>query len=206
MITKPASTDYPLHPLLQARWSPRAFVPTRIAAEQILSMLEAARWAPSGGNVQPWSFLVVPRDDEATFARLFDCLAEGNQIWVQHVPLLLLTVAELQREPGKPNPYALYDLGQAVANLTVQATALGLSVHQMAGFNQEQARSAFAIPEAYAPVTVVAIGPQGEPAALPEPLREREEAERTRKPLRSFVFGGVWGQPTTLLADAAQAA
>jgi nitroreductase len=205
MTANPAVTDHPIHPLLEARWSPRAFAPTPLTAEQILSLLEAARWAASGGNVQPWSFVIVPRDDAPAFARLLGSLAEGNQVWAQHAPLLLLAVAHLEREPGKPNPYALYDLGQAVATLSVQATALGLRVHQMAGFDPEQARAAFAIPADYAPVTVIAVGVQGDPTTLPEQLYGRELAARTRKPLESFVFGGAWGQPLALLADVAQA-
>lgn len=204
MTTKPAVNDHPIHPLLQARWSPRAFAPAPVAPEQILSMLEAARWSPSGGNVQPWSFVVVPRGDEDAFARLAGSLAEGNRVWARHAPLLLLAVAQQEREPGKPNPYALYDLGQAVAHLTVQATALGLSVHQMAGFDPEQARAAFAIPAGHTPVTVLAVGALGDPAALPEPLRDRELAPRARKPLDSFVFAGTWGSPLALLADTAQ--
>lgn len=204
MTANPAVTDHPIHPLLQARWSPRAFAPTPVTPEQLLSLLEAARWSASGGNVQPWSFVVAPRDDAAAFARLLGCLAEGNQVWAQHAPLLLLAVAQLQREPGKPNHYALYDLGQAVANLTVQATALGLHVHQMGGFDQEQARGAFVIPADFAPVTVLAVGVQGDPAALPEPLYGRELAARTRKPLASFVFGGAWGHPLELPAEAAR--
>ena len=205
-MTQSAVTNPPIHTLLQTRWSPRAFAPTPVAPAQILSLLEAARWSASAINVQPWSFVVVPKDDEDAFARLFGTLAEGNQVWVQHVPLLVLAVAQQQREPGKPNPYALYDLGQAVAHLSIQATALGLYVHQLAGFNPDQARSAFAIPEEYVPFTVIAIGTLGDPDALPEPLHTRELAERTRKPLGSFVFGGTWGQPTSLLADVDQAA
>lgn len=201
MTINPAVTDHPIHPLLEARWSPRAFAPTPIRDEQLLSLLEAARWAASGGNVQPWSFVVVPRDDAEAFAYLLASLAEGNRVWAQHAPLLMLAVAQLEREPGKPNPYALYDLGQAVANLSVQATALGLCVHQMGGFDQERARSAFAIPADYTPVTVLAVGFPGDPTALPEPLYQREVANRTRKPLESFVFGRAWGQPAALQVE-----
>jgi len=204
MTTNPAVNDHPIHSLLQTRWSPRAFAPTPIHAEQLLSLLEAARWAPSGGNVQPWNFVIAAREDEPTFARLLNSLAEGNQVWARHAPLLILAVAQIEREPGKPNPYALYDLGQAVAHLSVQATALGLRVHQMAGFDQEQARSAFAIPSDYTPVTVVAVGVQGDPTSLPEPLYQREVAPRTRKPLEHFVFGGTWNQPLELLAELPQ--
>ncbi len=102
------------------------------------------------------------------------------------------------REPGKPNDWARYDLGQSVAHLSIQATALGLHVHQMAGFSQDQARAAFGIPEDYLPITVIAVGTVGSPDTLPEPLRTRELAERTRKPLASFVFGGTWGQPASI--------
>lgn len=204
MTAKTAVTDHPIHPLLQSRWSPRAFAPTPVQPEQLLSLLEAARWSASGGNVQPWSFVVIPRDDEAAFARLIDSLAEGNRVWAQHAPLLILAVAQQEREPGKSNPYALYDLGQAVANLTIQALALGLQVHQMGGFDQAQARSAFAIPADHAPVTVLAVGVQGDPTALPEPLYQREVAVRTRKPLEHFVFGGRWNHPLELLAEVPQ--
>jgi nitroreductase len=190
-----APTEHPIHELLQTRWSPRAFTTDAISAEQIHSLFEAARWSASGGNGQPWSFVVAPREDEETFGLLLSCLAEGNQVWAKHAPLLILAVAKVLREPGKPNPWALYDLGQAVAHLSLQATALGLQVHQMAGFSQDQARATFAIPEDHQPITVIAVGAVGAADTLPEPLRERELAERTRKPLASFVFGRTWGEP-----------
>ena len=205
MLMKPATTDQPIHPLLRDRWSPRAFDEVAIPAEQVLGMLEAARWSPSGGNVQPWSFIVAPREDQATFDALLSTLHESNQVWAQHAPLLILTVARLTRDNGAPNAYALYDLGQAAAHLSVQAAALGLVAHQMAGFDQERARAAFAIPAEYAPVTVIAIGHIGDHTALPEALREREQAPRTRKPLDTIAFGGTWGQPIALLPERAVA-
>lgn len=200
MTSKLATTEYPIHSLLQERWSPRAFASDLVPTEQILSLFEAARWSPSGGNGQPWSFVVAPRDDQQAFAGLLACLGEGNQVWAKHAPLLILTVAQTIREPGKPNAWALYDLGQAVAHLSVQATALGLQVHQMAGFSADQARATFAVPEDHTPVTVIAIGGPGQAESLPENLRVRELAERTRKPLASFVFGGSWGRQTDLIA------
>jgi nitroreductase len=200
-MTKPALTDHPIHPLLPSRWSTRAFDPTPLADAQILSLLEAARWAPSGGNVQPWSFVVARRQDAENFERLAASLNEGNRIWAAHAPLLILTVAQLVREPGKPNPTALYDLGMAVAQLTVQATELGLYLHQMGGFSVDQARASFAIPEDYAPVTVIAVGALGNPESLPEPLQAREAAPRERKPLASFVYGESWGQTWAPLAQ-----
>jgi nitroreductase len=201
LTKKLAAADNPIHPLLQERWSPRAFAPTPISHAQIRSLLEAARWSASGGNGQPWSFVVAPQEDRVAFDLLLRCLVEGNQVWARHAPLLILTVAQLLREPGKPNSLALYDLGQAVAYLSIQATALGLQAHQMAGFSPDLACAAFAIPEDHAPVTVIAVGTPGTPETLPENLRTRELAERTRKPITSFVFGGTWGQRLPALLD-----
>jgi len=203
MIAKPAVTDQPIHALLRDRWSPRAFDSQPIPSAQVLSLLEAARWSPSGGNGQPWSFIVVPREDEAAFARLTGALNEGNLVWAQNAPLLMVAVARTVRDNGAPNAYALYDLGQSVAHMSVQASALGLSVHQMAGFSQDAVRAAFGIPDEFLPVTMIAVGQLGDHTALPEPLREREQAPRTRKPLESFVFGAAWGQPATVLAPSA---
>jgi nitroreductase len=199
MLEKPAATSYALHPLLRERWSPRSFDLQPVPREQILTVMEAARWSPSGGNGQPWSFVVIPRADQGSFERAISCLNEGNVVWAQHAPLLILTVAQVLRENGAPNRTALYDLGQAVAHLSVQATALGLWVHQMAGFSQDRARELFAVPDGYEPVTFIALGQQGDHATLPETLREREQAPRTRKPIEAFVFGEAWGQPSPLL-------
>ncbi|MEI7771773.1 MAG: nitroreductase family protein [Chloroflexales bacterium] len=200
MTTKLSTTDHPIHELLQSRWSPRAFTSDPVSPAQIRSLLEAARWSASAGNGQPWSFIVAPREDPETFELLLGCLAEGNQVWAKQAPLLILAVARVLREPGKPNPWALYDLGQSVAHLSIQATSLGLQAHQMAGFSQDQARAAFAIPEDHLPVTVIAIGAAGAADALPEPLRARELADRTRKPLASFVFGKTWDKTSPTLA------
>jgi len=203
MLTKPAAADHPIHALLRDRWSPRAFEARPIPAAQLLSLLEAARWSPSGGNGQPWSFIVVPREDAEAFGRLTSTLNEGNLIWARHAPLLILALARTVRDNGAPNAYALYDLGQAVAHMSVQASALGLAVHQMGGFSQEQARAAFDIPAEYQPVTVIAIGEVGDVNGLPETLRDRERAPRVRKPLSDFVFGQSWGQPLDLVAERA---
>ena len=200
-LEKPAATSYAIHPLLRDRWSPRAFASEPIPAEHVLSLFEAARWSPSALNDQPWSFIAIPREDAATFAGAVECLAEGNRLWAQHVPLLVLAVARLVRErDGAPNGVALYDLGQSVAHLTVQAASLGLSVHQMGGFSADMAREVFGIPENHAPVTFLAVGRRGDPHDLPEQLRARELAERQRKPLEALVFGTRWGEVSPLLA------
>lgn len=191
---KPAPADFPLHELLRQRWSPRAFSGDELGPDEISLLFEAARWAPSAFNEQPWAFLVATRQRAADFAKLLGCLSPGNQAWAQHAAGLAITVArhDLAGKP-QPNRTALYDLGQAVAHFTFQATALGIAVHQMAGLDLEQARLACEVPQGWSPVTAVAFGRPGDAAALPEALRAREAAPRMRKPLHEFVFGTHWG-------------
>ena len=199
---KAAPTDYPILDLLSKRWSPRAFAERPVEREKLLSLLEAARWSASSSNMQPWHFVVVTRDAQPeAFQRLLDCLMPGNQTWAQHAPVLILSVANLEGRRGRENTYALHDVGLAVQNLIVQATALDLYAHQMAGFDQDAARQAFDIPPSHRPVTVTAVGYLGDPGALPEELRERELAPRERRPLSDYVYGESWGEPSPLLAD-----
>jgi nitroreductase len=187
--------------LLARRSSPRAFSSQPVEKEKLSLLFEAARWAPSSYNEQPWRFLVATRENEGQFDRILDTLVEGNRVWARHAPVLILAVAKRDfSHSGRPNRHALYDTGQAVANLTVEATALGLHVHQMAGFGPEMARRVFRIPEGYEAVTAIAVGYRGDPEDLPEPLRSREVAPRTRKPLAEFVFSGSWGKPSPLVA------
>ncbi len=193
---KPAPTAHDVHPLLRDRWSPRAFSPEPLPDGALRSLLEAARWAPSAFNEQPWRFLVARREDPVEHARLVSCLNESNRRWAADAGALLLTAARTTRASnGASNRHALHDLGLAVALLTVQATAMGLGVHQMAGFSVEGARALYAIPLEFEPVTVVAVGLPGDPDALPDDLRERETAARVRHPQQAFVFAGTWGDP-----------
>lgn len=161
------------------------------------SLFEAARWAPSSNNEQPWRFIVATKPDhEAEWKRLFDCLAEGNRIWVIRAPVLMLSVASLNFEDdGKPNRHALHDTGLAAENLVLQATALGLFAHQMAGFDMEKARIDLHIPTGYEPVAMIAVGHPGDPAVLSDRLRERELRSRSRRPINESVFLGQWGTP-----------
>lgn len=183
-----------IHPLLAARRSTRCFASTSVEPETLAGLLEAARWAPSCMNEQPWSFIVARKENKSDFDRLLGCLIGFNVQWAQHAPVLLLSVAKLSFEStGKPNRHALHDVGQAIANLTFQATSAGLFVHQMGGFDVEKARQEFSIPQDCEPVAAVAIGYPGNPAELPEKIREREASPRTRKPLTNFVFESGWG-------------
>ena len=190
-MERSAQTTYPIHDLLRQRWSPLAFSDRPVDRRILGSLLEAARWAPSCYNEQPWSFIVATRDGLAEFEQLAACLVPQNRLWAGRAPVLMLSVAALCfRRNGQENRHAWYDVGQAVAHLTVQAAAEGLYVHQMAGFLPDQARRAFSIPDTHAPVSMLAVGYYGDPAGLPEELRKREQAPRQRKELRDFVFGG----------------
>ena len=201
VMEKPAETQYPIHELLRRRWSPRAFSDRRVDPAIMRSLLEAARWAPSSYNEQPWSFIVATKDDPVEFGRLLSCLVEGNIQWAQHAPVLMVSVARLSFEDdGKPNRHAFHDVGLAVANLIVQATALGLVVHQMAGILPDKIRKLYGIPEGYEAVAGIALGYPGDPQSLPEGLRKRELAPRERKPLTEFVFSGSWGQTSPLVS------
>jgi nitroreductase len=198
---KPAVTDAPVHELIQNRWSPRAFSEQPVQPEILRSLFEAARWAPSSNNEQPWAYLVATKDDAENFAKMLGVLVEFNAGWAKHAPVLALSVAHLKtNRDGKPNRVALHDVGSASAQLTFEANTRGLLVHQMAGFDADKARQTFAIPQDWDPVAAMAIGYPGNPATLPEKLRERELAPRTRKPTREFVMTGGWGHTAPFIA------
>ncbi len=198
-MEKPAQTQFPIHELLKKRWSPRVFDERPVEADKLLSLFEAARWAPSSNNGQPWRFLVSTNKNKAEYDRLFNCLVEGNQKWAHRAPVLLLSVAKLQFEDGSANRHALHDTGMAAENLVIQATALGLVTHQMAGFRIDQARADCGIPDGYEPVAMMAIGYPGDPALLSDRLRAREIQARVRKPITEFVYSATWEQPLPLL-------
>jgi nitroreductase len=192
-MRKPADSPAPLHELIRERWSPRAFADRPVEPEKVLGLLEAARWAPSSSNGQPWTYFVATKDQPEEFDRLASCLVEGNA-WAKHAPLLLLAVAATHfAHNGKPNRHAFHDVGLANENLVLQAVASGLVAHQMAGFLPDRAREAFEIPVDQEPLTMIAVGYPGEVEDLPEQLRARETTPRTRKPLAEMAFVGKWG-------------
>ena len=197
-MEKPADSQYQIHDLLRRRWSPRAFDDRPIEPEKLRSLFEAARWAPSSNNGQPWRFLVAVKENKAEYDRLFNCLVEGNQQWASRAPVLLLSVATVQFEDGSVNRHAFHDTGMAAENLVIQATALGLVAHLMAGFRIDQARADCQIPEGYEPVAMMAVGYPGDPAQLSDRLRVREVQPRARKSVTEFVYSATWGQPSSL--------
>jgi nitroreductase len=194
-MRKTASTTVPVHPLLAERWSPRGFDQVHeIGDEALAALLEAARWAPSAQNSQPWRFLVTRRG-EAAHDQLFAALAPGNQAWAGAASALILVAARTAGDDGRPQPWALYDTGQAVHALVTQAQASGLSVHQMGGFDAGAVRAEFGLPDVITPVVVLAIGRRGDGAGLPEPLAAREAAPRTRRPLADLLLPAAERQP-----------
>lgn len=176
-------------PVFHQRWSPRSFADRDVAPADLHKVFEAARWAASSFNEQPWRFLVGVRGSEA-YTKVFNSLVEFNQAWAKSAPVLILGAAKTRfSHNDTPNRVAFYDLGAAASYLTLQAAALGISTHQMAGFDPDAARKAFGIPEVYELGAVIALGYLGEPAALPnEQMKTQETAPRTRKPLKEFVF------------------
>jgi nitroreductase len=189
-----APAEYPIEALFRRRWSPRSFTGAPVAQPALDSLLEAARWAASCSNVQPWHLVIARRDADAdAFAALLATLSPGNQPWAQNAGVLMLAVARTTFPAnGNPNRHAWYDTGAAMAQMAMQAAALGLQLHQMAGFDPARAREAFAIPEGFEPVAAIALGHVGPAEALPEALATRETAPRQRRPVGEWAYFGGW--------------
>jgi nitroreductase len=201
-MQKSAPTDSPIHELIRERWSPRAFANEAIAPAILRSLFEAARWAPSSNNEQPWAYLVAAKDNTEHFAKTLSVLVEFNANWAKSAPVLAIAVAKLAfAKNNTPNRNAPYDLGAATALLSMEATARGLAVHQMAGFDPEKARQVFGIPSGWEALAALAIGYPGDPASLPQPLKDREMAPRTRKPIADFVMSGHWEHAAPFLSE-----
>ena len=193
-MDNPALTAYPVIPVIANRWSPRSFDPERLVdAQTVGSLFEAARWAPSSSNEQPWRYIVGLNFDEA-HRSILDCLAEGNRLWAGNAPLLFVAVAKTTRN-DRPNPHFAHDVGASLENLFLQAIHLGLHCHYMAGFSVDRARQAFGVPDGFEPVTAGAVGYLGDLNLLPDELKQREQRKRERKPFSEFVFTGAWERP-----------
>jgi nitroreductase len=200
MCDKRAATDHPIHELLVTRWSPYAFQDRPVPEADLLSLFEAARWAASSFNEQPWTYIVATKEYPEQFQQILSCLVEFNQAWAKGAPVLALGIARLTfARNGQVNRAAVHDLGLAAGNLLLEATARGLFVHQMLGILPDKARQIFDIPAGFEAWTGIAIGYRGDPTTLPDALRERENAVRQRKPLSQFVFAGTWGHPSPLV-------
>lgn len=197
---KQVQPDYPVHELITKRWSPYSFDDRPVSDDDLRALFEAARWAASSYNEQPWSYIVATKAASNEFERLLSCLLEANQAWAKAAPVLAIGCTNLYfKLNGKPNAAAVHDLGLASATLTFEATARGLFVHQMIGIFPDKVRELYQVPEGVQPLTGLAIGYVGEPDLLPEKYRERDLAPRPRKPLAEFVFGAPWGSALPLV-------
>jgi nitroreductase len=194
---KHGPADSGVEELILERWSPRSFADKPVSSADLVKIFTAAAWAASSSNEQPWRFLLGRRGD-ATYAQILASLVELNQAWAKSAPVLILSVAKrIFTQNGKPNLFALHDTGAASATLSLQATALGLHTHGMAGLDREKARTLFQVPDDFEIGPAWALGYLGDPAALADELRARETAPRDRKPLSTFVFS-AWDQAATL--------
>ena len=191
--TKIAPTQYNIHALIKKRWSPRAFSDKRVDPDLLRQLFDAARWAPSSFNEQPWRFVIASKDESEEYERLSQVLNDFNKKWATTAPVLILTLAKDNFERNsKPNKHASHDLGQAVSYMTFEATRHDLYLHQMAGILPEKAIELFNIPEHYTPMTMIALGYLGDIDVLPESLQEKEKGERSRLSIDEIVFRGTW--------------
>lgn len=193
---KHAQTSFEVLPQIRNRWSPRAFLPRPVPPATLRVLLEAARWAASCFNEQPWRFIVATREQPEAYAKLLSILAEKNQRWAGTAPVLMLSAASRSFQHNqKPNRHHLHDTGAAAATMAIQAASMGLQVHQMAGFDTARAKEVFGIPEGFEPAAAIAVGYPGPAELAGEEFRAGEMAPRVRRPVEEFVFGGTWGEP-----------
>ncbi len=201
MFNKKIETKSAIHELIASRWSGRAYDSSRLLSrEQIISLVEAARWAPSCFGDQPWRFIIFDKaTNQSGWEKALACLAEGNQSWAKDAPLLLLACADsIFSQNGKPNRWGQYDTGAASLNLCLQATALGLMVHQMGGFDADKTKTYFSMPEKFTPMAMMTVGYQLAEIAMPDDIKEREYNARARNTLDENFFEGNWGSPIAL--------
>jgi nitroreductase len=201
MSDRIAKTSRPIHELLARRWSTRAFDASKpVSRDQLTTVLEAGRWAPSCNGDEPWRYLIWDRKrDPEGFNKAFECLSENNRKWVKNVPVLMLSCAGSNFEAtGKPNRWTHHDVGAASVSMALQAEAMGLMVHQMGGFDADKARAAFAIPADYTPMAMIAVGYQAAtPDVLDDETKAKELRPRGRKPLAERFYEGGWGKGVT---------
>jgi len=190
-----AHSSVPLHDPIAKRWSPRAFTAEAVTREDLTGLLEAARWAPSCFGAEPWRFVVGIKGSGSGHERIAEALVEANRIWAASAPVLMITIARDTFEyNGEPNAWSKHDVGLAMGQLAIEATARGLVVHQMGGFDADKARELLGIPDGFSPIAACAIGHLAPADTLPEDLCDKEAAERARKPLGEIAFEGTFGE------------
>jgi len=197
LIKQPA-LDYDIHPLIASRWSPRAFDSRSVEPEKLKRIFEAARWSASSSNLQPWNFLVGFKNDEV-YQKIFNSLVEFNQLWAVHAPILVLAIAKIINSRGEVNSSAEYDLGQAVAMLSIQAMNVGVYVHQMGGFDKEVITQELEIPDGFKVIVALTLGYRTEEDVLPPKLQKLEMSPRTRHSSTEWVFTEHFGHTADFL-------
>lgn len=197
---RPAETSVSLNELILNRWSPRAYSELTVPQEDLVAVLEAARWAASCNNIQPWRFIVTTREDTENHQRMVNCLKPANQEWAPKAPVLMIVLANLKKPNGDDNRHAFYDTGAASALLTLEAAARGLSLRQMAGIEVDKVRETFAVPDDYGVICGIALGYQGAADSLSPQRQEQEAAPRARNSLADMVFHGTFGQSSPLIS------
>ena len=179
-----------IHNLITDRWSPVAFDDRPVDYDKIHLLFEAAKWAPSARNAQPWRFIFTTKN-MPDYKVFLDLLSEANQVWASTASLLVMPLAQvISTYKNRPNRLAFYETGMAVGNLMIQASAMGLMVHQMGGYDMDRAKETLVIPTRYEPMTIMAIGYKGDPAKLPAKVAARESKERTRLEISKFLVQG----------------
>lgn len=201
VIDKAADTQIQLHDLIARRWSPRGFDRDKVIDKPtLMSILEAARWTASSSNLQPWRFIVAPKQKQSDFHKMLSVIKEGNQLWAQHASVLMIGVISRYRRPDVLNRHASHDLGQAIAQMVLQALDYDIYARQMGGFYPDKAREAYNIPDEYEPFTAIAFGYKTlDLSHLDEVNREKEQAPRERQPLNQLVYSGSWAQTADFL-------
>ncbi len=197
-MRKPAITQVAVEETIANRWSGRAYDASKVVSqEQVIALVEAARWAPSCFGDEPWRFIVWNKNtDAASWQKAFDTLVPFNQGWVKDAPILILSAANtLFGHNGKENRWGAYDTGAATENICLQATALGLMAHQMGGFDADKVRAEFSIPEQFQLMSMISVGYPADASTLTGEVLEREIATRKRKALGELFFAGAWEQP-----------
>ena len=178
-----------IHQLINDRYSTVTFSSKQVEESKLTLLFEAARWAPSAFNEQPWRFIVGIKGENENYEKLYNSLVPANQNWAKYAPVLILSTAlKNSTVTDKPNRFAQYDTGMAVANLITQATSLGLYIHQMGGFNESKLREYFNLDDKYAIMAIMAVGYKGQIELFPEDLKERELKKRTRKTLDEILL------------------
>ncbi len=195
-MEKPAITQVAINQTIAQRWSGRAYDAQQdLSASQIKALLEAARWAPSCFGDQPWRFIVWHKSsNQVAWQSAFDCLSAGNQSWVVNAPLLMLLCANsLFNHNQQPNRWAQYDCGAAAENVCLQATSMGLSAHQLGGFDVDLTREKFSVPKQFSLMSMISVGYPADPSSLGAEALAREQAERVRRPLNDLFYANSWG-------------